>query len=77
MQRELENRIVKRWLAAGPKNYAYEHTDLEGGDLKLTRRIRGFKLSYRASKRLTFEKMRAEMFSRFGGERKRWGKIRG
>jgi hypothetical protein len=43
MQKELPGRTIRKWLAGGPKNYAYIHTKEDGSDQVVVRRIRGFR----------------------------------
>lgn len=70
MQKELPGRTIRKWLAGGPKNYAYIHTKEDGSDQVVVRRIRGFELTHRVGRKITFESMLADVKKRFGGGKK-------
>jgi hypothetical protein len=54
MAKENPDRRIQKIVFAGAKNYAYLHSALDGTDIKLTRKIRGFQITESASKKLTF-----------------------
>jgi len=68
MTREYTDRQIHKIVMAGAKNYAFLHSDQYGGDLKLTRKIRGFEMTDSASKQLTFnailDQVKKEFFSK-------------
>lgn len=66
MSRELPNRRICKIVIAGPKNYAYLHCDMNGGDVQLTRKIRGFEMTHAASKKLTFNAIFDQVKLQFG-----------
>jgi hypothetical protein len=70
MTREIPNRRIIRWVSAGAKNYAYLHTALDGTDLKLTRKVRGFEMTRRVGQKLTFEAILRQVRKKFGGEKR-------
>uniref|UniRef100_A0A7E4VRH8 DNA-directed DNA polymerase n=1 Tax=Panagrellus redivivus TaxID=6233 RepID=A0A7E4VRH8_PANRE len=58
LSREYPNRRITCFVAAGPKNYGFEHTNPDGTDKQAVRKVRGFKFTYEAQKVLTFEKIK-------------------
>jgi hypothetical protein len=75
MTNENPGRSIRSFVAAGPKNYAYVHTDMEGGDRRLVSRIRGFELTYHARARLNFRRILAMVYRKYGwgNDGNRWG----
>lgn len=58
MKREHVGRRIYEFVAGGPKNYAIQHSDMDGGDRRANLKIRSFRLSYATSQLLNFEKMK-------------------
>lgn len=55
MANELPGRVIKRFVCAGPKNYAIEHTLPDGSDCRSTVKIRGFEMTAAAERTLNFD----------------------
>lgn len=58
LNREMPQRKIIEFVAAGPKNYGLLHTDANGGNQKADVKIRGVKLNYSTAKLLNFHKMK-------------------
>jgi hypothetical protein len=66
MKRENPKRIILKYVGAGAKNWATIHSDLNGGDIQVTRKIRGFELTRTAAAKLTFEAIVRQVKRQFG-----------
>lgn len=66
MSKELPGRLITRFVSAGPKNYCEEHTATDGSDLKTSVKIRSFKLTSRAEKKLNFDNILRLVIKKFG-----------
>jgi DNA polymerase elongation subunit (family B) len=66
MKRENPHRLIIKFVGAGAKNWATMHSDLNGGDIRITRKIRGFELTRTASEKLTFEAIVRQVKRQFG-----------
>lgn len=65
MSRELPDRRIRMFVTAGPKNYAYLHTNQNGEDPKIIRKIRGFELTYKAGQKLKFNSIVRQVIKGF------------
>lgn len=63
MKREMENRKIVEFIAAGPKNYALRHTDQNGHNEMTDAKIRGFTLHYNSP--LTFQNVKQMVFNHY------------
>lgn len=66
MAREFKNRKIVEFIAAGPKNYAFRHFNMNGEDEQAVLKIRGFELNYNASQKITFDTMKQLILQKFG-----------
>lgn len=65
MMNEYPGRRITHWICAGPKNYAFIHEAVEGGDEKLVTKIRGFQLNYVARVKLNFKRIVRMVVNRY------------
>jgi hypothetical protein len=65
MKRERSNRRIFEFVAAGPKNYAYKHSSLDGQDIRAELKIRGITLTYETAQLLNFDRVRDLVFTNF------------
>ncbi len=56
------NHRIIEFCAGGPKNYGYKLENLETGEVTVPLRVRGFTLSYEASKELSYDSLKQMVF---------------
>ena len=66
MKRELPNRKIVKFVAAGPKNYAYSHVKTsDGTDAQCVVKVRGFELNSAAADVINFDAVEQTMLDTF------------
>ena len=66
MKRELPNRKIVKFVAAGPKNYAYRHVKRsDGTDEQRVVKVRGFELNSAAADVINFDVVEQMMYDSF------------
>ena len=66
MKRELPNRRIIEFVAAGPKNYSYRHVNAaDGSDEQCVTKVRGFELNSTAAAFIDFDAVKQMAFDTF------------
>ena len=66
MKRDMGDRRIIEFVAAGPKNYGLRHVNtVDGSDERMMCKVRGFELNSLACQSLNFETLKRAAYDKF------------